>query len=73
MTQIEKQIAEIASSKTEIHTGSTTISTVAFDLPASAREQIVRILAERRAAIRGVVGGGSHVEQVIVIGTQGQK
>lgn len=75
MTQIEKQIAEIAKSKTEIHTGSTTISTVAFDLPASAQQQITRILAERRAAIHGVGGGGggTHVEQIIVIGSHGQK
>jgi len=65
MSQIEKQIAEIAGSKTVVSTPSTTITTTAFQLPGTAREQIAAILAARRAAIvRDVTVIGKMVESV---------
>jgi len=67
MTQLNKQIAEIASSLQAVQTNSTVISTMAFDLPSNAKKQIDTILAVKRAVIQ------SHVapsKDVVVVGTK---
>lgn len=69
MTKTQRQIQEIDSSKKPVNTGSTVISTTAFELPSSTKEQITKILAERRAALQTSSGGrAEQAEQVTVAG-----